>query len=331
MADRETTDYGRYSLQVGVGGGEAAGGAREFPLYEDDQIDRAIVELLAMLERDGSAPYQAALTSDTARGIRQFSGHWFQRIDYPEKHLASTTERGLVCYDEGGLNTLNKRLTSDEASILRPWPKWLGYLKARIPDVRGKSVLELGASNGFFSFRFAEMGASRVTGVEIVPVQSKSATWSAGVLGHSNVTFLNTDFLLDHSIPQHDIVFLSEVHNHFLFPFVGLAKIVNLARELVVLDTGIIDVSEHRLRLDTAWQHSTGGLIYHSFMFSDGLLMDFLALLGVPPHRVTKFKAPVQEFHTLYMIDTSHIQEDRARMQYPPYLVDLVNMGRPPA
>src|SRR4051794_5697272 len=98
------------------------------------------------------------------------------------------------------------------------------------------------------------------------------------VLGHSSVEFLNTDFLLDANIPAHDVVFLSEVHNHFLFPFYGLLRVVNLAREAVIWDGGvehqrrrrkpwgrkIATEGQHGITLNTGWNEK-GGLIYHSF------------------------------------------------------------------
>src|ERR1019366_6282182 len=90
--------------------------------------------------------------------------------------------------DEGGLNTLHGRLDSRQACILRPYPKWV-YIKQRVGDLHGKTVLDVGSSNGFFSFRFAEMGASKVTGIEINAKQCKTATWARRVLGHNQVRF----------------------------------------------------------------------------------------------------------------------------------------------
>jgi SAM-dependent methyltransferase len=283
-----------------------------------------------MLDRDNSAAYKAALDGPFASGIKEFSGHWFQRIDYPQHFITSTSNPDWAHYDEGGLNTLGNRLTNREASLLRPWPKWLGYIKGLMPNLRGKNVLEIGSSNGFFAFRMAELGAACVTGVEAVPTQCRSARWSADVLGYTNIQFLNTDFLMDNSIAQHDVVFLSEVANHFLFPFAGLAKIINLARELVILDTGAIDTLEQRLELDTAWSVHNGALTFHSFTLSDGLLMQYLELLGVPANRITRFKAPAAEFHILYLIDTRYLLEDRKKMQYPIYVEDSLQIGLDP-
>jgi SAM-dependent methyltransferase len=329
MSNPGVIDFENYQYRAGASSSLMSGRGGVHPLCAPGQIDAAVPKLRAMLERDKTPAYQRALKGRIAEEMQRFGGHWFQRIDFADHSTTSTSNPAWAWHDEGGLNTLGKRLTSLEASVLRPWPKWLGYLIQLMPDVRGKSVLELGSSNGFFSFRFAEMGASHVTGIEAVPEQSASARWAAQVLGHGNVNFLNTDFLVDHSIEAHDIVFLSEVQNHFLFPFAGLAKIVNLAKELVIFDTGAIDTPEQRLQLHTGWDPKSGALNFHSFTFSDGLLMDYLALLGVPAERITRYKAPAEECHILYAIDTRSLSADRRKMQYLPYLWDALELGRP--
>jgi len=293
------------------------------PMFTDKQLESTVNDLRGMLEEDESVRTQEALKGEVAKKIQFFSGNWFQRIDYPNYHITSTSNHKWAWIDEGGLNTLGKRLSSREASILRPWPKWL-LIKSFLPDVAGKSVVEIGSSNGFFCFRFSELGAVQVTGIEIIKRQYESAVWSAKVLGRDNVSFLHTDFLLDMTIPPHDVVFLSEVHNHMLFPFYGLFKAINLAKETVVFDTCAIDTKDHHLRLDSGWQSNQ--LIYHSFMLSDGLIMDFLDLIGIPPSRVKHYKTPVDHRHVLYVIDTTDLQRRRAEFSYPVYLRKVIGL-----
>lgn len=289
------------------------------PLYAEEELDAAVVGLRQRLAADA----EADLSSPFAQELHRFKGQWFQRIDYPVLQLTSTSDHRLAYIDEGGLNTLGQRLTSEEASILRPWPKW-AYIEPIMPDVRGKTVLELGSSNGFFSFRFAGLGARAVTGVEILKGQCDAAIWSAGVLGHNNVRFLNTDALLDLTIPQHDIVFLSEVHNHFLVPFFGLLRIVNLAREMVIFDSSsIIPCNEHGMRLYTGTWNETGQLIYTHVEITDGLMLDFLGVIGIERRRVARYRAPGGAHHTLYVIDT----RDRTTDRYPEYLKDFMNLA----
>jgi hypothetical protein len=283
-----------------------------------------VAQLRKVLERDESPETQEALQGDVAKGIESFWGYWFQRIEFPAHHIATTSDPKWVCPDEGGLNTLGGRLSSFDASRLRPLPKWL-YIEPLLPDLAGKTVLELGSCNGFFSFRFADRGAAAVTGVEIVQRLYEGAQWACGVLGHDRVRFLNTDFLLDLRVSPHDVVFLSEVHNHFLMPFYGLCRLVNLARETLILDTGVRATSEHSLELATGWQRNPQALLFHSFYFTDGLLMDFLNLIGVVPGSITRYKAPGAE-HILYVIDTRGVPERRRQLNYPEYLRRVIEL-----
>jgi 2-polyprenyl-3-methyl-5-hydroxy-6-metoxy-1,4-benzoquinol methylase len=296
-------------------------------IFEGIDVQGEIQKLLAMFDRDNSPETRAALQSEQARQAKAFAGHWFQRIDFPSLAFSSTSDHATAFIDEGGINTLGRRLTSKQASILRPYPKWI-YLKPRMPDVRGKSVLEVGSSNGFFSFRFAEMGAARVTGMEIVRPQHEAACWSRDVLGYTNVEFLHSDFLADTSIRKHDVVFCSEVVNHFPFPFYGIARLIALANEMFIFDTGAVDTSDQFLRLDTGWMRSEA-LLYHSFLYSDGLLLDFFNLIGVGPHRVRRYKAPRGQYHILYMVDTSALADERTRRGAPPYLAAILESLEP--
>ena len=146
-------------------------------LYTEKSAEAMVEQVRAALARDNSPETLAALNTELAREIESFWGYWFQRIEFPAQHISSTSNHKWACLDEGGLNTLGGRLTSDEASIMRPFPKWL-YIEPVLPDLRGKSVLELGTCNGFFSFRFAEAGAASVTGVEVVERTYASAVWA---------------------------------------------------------------------------------------------------------------------------------------------------------
>ena len=193
------------------------------------------------------------------------------------------------------------------------------------PTCEANRCSSLARCNGFFSFRFAEAGAASVTGVEVVEQAYASAVWAAGVLGHKNVEFLNTDFLMDLTLQPRDVVFLSEVHNHFLMPFYGLCRLVHLAKETLILDTAVRDMPAHSLELTSGWERDPARLLFHSFYFSDGLLLDFLNLIGIAPERVTRYRAPGGG-HTLYYIDTRHVAERRRELNYPEYLRKVIEL-----
>jgi SAM-dependent methyltransferase len=324
---------GNYTHYAGAMPVSPAGGQSPIqPLYTEAQIHAAIRELRAMLARDESPETKAALQTPFATKVRSFAP-WYQRIDFPKHGLASTSDPNTAYMDEGSYNRLRQRLTSPEACLLRPWPKWY-YLKPLLPALQGKSVLEIGSANGFFSFRFAELGARQVTGIEILKLQAESARFAAEVLDLKNVSFLHTDFLLDLSIPPADVVFLSEVHNHFLFPFLGLLRLVNLARETLIFDTVAETTEEHGLTLNSGWFTGTDRMIYHSFHLSDGLILNYLNLAGLAPSRITRYKAPDDPAHVVFVIDTRGLAEARQARHYPEYLrraLELQFTGLKPA
>ena len=92
---------------------------------------------------------------------------WYQRIELPKYQLTTTSNNNWAVFDQASDNTLGGRLTPREAAILRPQPKWM-FIRKRLPEIEGKTILEVGANCGFFSFEFAKLGAIKVTGLEPV-------------------------------------------------------------------------------------------------------------------------------------------------------------------
>jgi hypothetical protein len=115
-----------------------------------------------------------SLTGQWLRGSERVPGQWFQRIDFPAHGISTTSDRAWVYFDEGGVNTLGKNLTSEEACLLRPLPNGCIYQK-HIPPLEGKSILEVGSSNGFFPFRFAELGAKKIDRIDVQKYKHESA------------------------------------------------------------------------------------------------------------------------------------------------------------
>ena len=61
-------------------------------------------------------------------------------------------------------------------------------------------------------------------------------------------------------------------------------------------------------------------------MLSDGLIMDFLALIGVPMARVQRYKALADHHHILYVIDTKNLDRHRIEFGYPEYLKEVIDL-----
>jgi 2-polyprenyl-3-methyl-5-hydroxy-6-metoxy-1,4-benzoquinol methylase len=280
------------------------------PLFAGETLDAMLAELRTRLRQDREQFNPVLLQGPVADGIRAFTGEWFQRIDFPEFGISTTSDRAWAMFDEGGVNTLGRHLTSEEACLLRPWPKWL-YLRQLLPDLRGKSAMEVGSANGFFPFRFAEQGATRVTGVDVQKRKHESAVWANRILGWKNVEFVNTDFLVDFTIPAHDVVFVSELINHTLCPMWAVTRLLSLARETLIIDSGVFESQLHAMELSTGWNRGSGAAQMLSYQISDGLLVSFLKVLGVRTAEIVKY-VESGAGHILYLIDTRGVNARRA-------------------
>jgi tRNA (mo5U34)-methyltransferase len=117
--------------------------------------------------------------------------------------------------------------------------------RLRLPeDLRGKSVLDIGAWDGFFSFEAERRGASRVLALD-------SYAWNGSTWGSKRGFELARAALgsivedremevLDISpdkIGTFDIVFFLGVLYHMRHPLLALEKISSVTRELLVLET----------------------------------------------------------------------------------------------
>lgn len=226
--------------------------------------------------------------------------------------------------DPGFLNTLGNILTTEEGFILRPLSKWF-YLKPILPSLLGKSVLEIGCNNGFFCFEFEKLGAAFVTEVEVFDHFSDPALWMAKSY-QSKVNILKTDALLDLTLPAHDVIFMSEVYGHFVDPFFGLLRAVNLAKETLILDNAISPSLDYQIDLGADIDPTSGNLIYHAWLLSDGLILSYLFLCGIPPERVKRYVAPWDN-HLVYVIDTSDVARFREdKMSFQPCNISFLNM-----
>jgi 2-polyprenyl-3-methyl-5-hydroxy-6-metoxy-1,4-benzoquinol methylase len=293
------------------------------PLFRDDELRRHLFALRQHITRDASAVVAAELKSPAVYEALERS--WWQRLAIPGTECFTTSDRArLLVGDPGFLNTLGNTLTPEEGFILRPMPKW-AYLKPIFPNVAGKTVLEIGCNNGFFCFEFAQMGAAHVTGVEIVEGFIRQARWMAAARSIKGVSFLQTDALLDLSLPQYDVVFMSEVYTHFVDPFFGILRAVNLAREAVIIDNAALTTPEYAIDIRAGLDPSTGRMTYHAWILSDGLMLTYLLLCGIPPERVTRYFAPWQN-HIVYVIDTRDVANYRRNNDFQPCNTSFIGM-----
>jgi tRNA (mo5U34)-methyltransferase len=113
-------------------------------------------------------------------------------------------------------------------------------------DLRGKSVLDIGAWDGFFSFEAERRGAERVVAVDSFAWSGSSWSTKAGfelareALG-SRVEDLELDVLDLHEgrVGRFDVVLFLGVLYHMRHPLLALERVADVTGEMLVLETHV--------------------------------------------------------------------------------------------
>jgi len=98
--------------------------------------------------------------------------HWFHHFSLPH-----------------GIDT-RAEYTVTDGKNLRKWERLQPLLEAF--DVKGKRILDVGCSEGFYSSKLAEMGATGI-GIDIDPICIEKASFISEVLQYEQFTFAQTD------------------------------------------------------------------------------------------------------------------------------------------
>jgi len=228
---------------------------------------------------------------------------WYQCIEFPKFGITTADDISNILADKAWDNKIGD-LTIEEATRLRPIPKWEAVNKF-LPDFRGKEVLEIGCNCGFWSFKFSDLGAKEVLGLDVSPHWLANAQWCKEVLGKNNVNFMNVDFMtfngtrlgnspgllrdeieqIDIPNNQYDIVFMSTVLDHLFFPLFSIYKMIRMAREYVIIDVPQLKkqtgVDDKFMKMGIPADAS-----HHGFTFTKELLTAYFTRLGVPKEAV---------------------------------------------
>lgn len=122
----------------------------------------------------------------------------------------------------------------------------LGRTRLLKGDVRNKSVIDVGAWDGFFSFVCERIGASRVLATDQFAWESPSfgmqGFLTARELLGSNVEFKKIDVcdLTPASVGRFDVVLFLGVLYHLRDPFLALRRLREITREYILVDTHVV-------------------------------------------------------------------------------------------
>jgi len=149
------------------------------------------------------------------RGI----GRGYQRIDLPY-----------------GLNVIGKD-RSETSSLVFP------------PSLEGKSVLDVGAAQGYFSFEAEARGAARVVAVDLRESRVRDALVLKDIKG-SAVEFMLRDIVSDPITDQFDYVLLLNVVHHLREPLRVIRQLASITKERLVIEFPTLADRKFRASLD---------------------------------------------------------------------------------
>lgn len=122
-------------------------------------------------------------------------------------------------------------------------------------DLKGKTVLDLGAWDGFYSFECERRGASRVLALDSYIWMGKDKYWASGKRGfelarkilHSKVEDVEMEILdISPEIGEFDLVLFLGVLYHMRHPLLSLEKVSSVTKDMLILETEIDTIGGKR-------------------------------------------------------------------------------------
>lgn len=104
-------------------------------------------------------------------------------------------------------------------------------------DLSGKSVLDIGCNEGFYSFEFEKRGASKIVAVDKSPKAKEKFEFVKNVFD-SKVDFLSTDVLelKRKNLGRFNYVLFLAVFHHLKFPMKVLDRVYDLTEDVAFLE-----------------------------------------------------------------------------------------------
>lgn len=113
------------------------------------------------------------------------------------------------------------------------------------PDLSGRTVLDVGANDGYFSFEAKRRGAARVVALDTWERKYDQTQSIDNIRFCAQVLDLEIEIVqadvLDYQGGPFDVVLFMGVLYHMQDPLAGLRKVARLARDLVIVESHVID------------------------------------------------------------------------------------------
>jgi tRNA (mo5U34)-methyltransferase len=139
----------------------------------------------------------------------------------------------------GGVTTKSESVMGEPVD--HPHGPWQVIRKCLPPDMRGKSLLDVGCNAGFYSFEAKRLGAARVLGVDGQRQHIRQALLVRKVLG-LDLEFrrLNVYELDRQAIGQFDITLALGLIYHLKHLVLALENLYKVTREMLIIETAIM-------------------------------------------------------------------------------------------
>ncbi|MBW2307957.1 MAG: DUF1698 domain-containing protein [Deltaproteobacteria bacterium] len=113
-------------------------------------------------------------------------------------------------------------------------------IKPLLPDLQGKTVLDVGCNDGFFAFECRRLGASLVVGIEADSLAFKHATLVNDLLGMGDISFKHmTVYDIDRSLGSFDVTLFLGVLYHLKNPVMVLDRLSSITKGRMIIDSAI--------------------------------------------------------------------------------------------
>jgi SAM-dependent methyltransferase len=175
-------------------------------------------------------------------------------------------------------------------------------------EVKGKSVLDVGAATGFLSFEAESHGASRVVSFDMSDVRQqafvpfkgtqyredyeawireyrrtiekwKNAYWLSHRLLHSKAdVYYGNVYALPAELGEFDVTIVGAILEHLSDPVAALISIARLTRERLVLVTPLLQTDEKIARFEPSADRPEDDFTW--WTYSVGLYREILKILG---------------------------------------------------
>jgi tRNA (mo5U34)-methyltransferase len=170
------------------------------------------------LQSRAACPYDRQVTAATARCQSPGDIDWFHQIELPDGTITAGRDR-----------------SAEKLAALH------------LPDLNGKTVLDVGAWDGYFSFAAERMGAARVLATDAWvwqhPGGKDGFSFARKALG-SAVQEREIEVLdiSPRTVGRFDVVFFLGVLYHMRHPLLALERMASVTGELLVLET-LVDMT----------------------------------------------------------------------------------------